>query len=145
MFCNLRGSKNCLLQGWRSEAINSLGITIICWGDLFTTQIECVLYEGSVFPVCTALSCPWCSWGPHSVLSNSDHLDLTEFYLTWKWHIIFCVFHNSQAIWPKDRHAWQYLLLQNLTKLGVHWVCAGCNKPAMCKAHLGHTEQSASP
>lgn len=79
------------------------------------------------------------------VLCNSDHLDLAEFYLVWKWHIIFCVFHNSQAIWPNDRHAWQYLLLQSLTKLGVYWVCAGCNKLATCKAHLGHIEQSASP
>lgn len=35
-------------------------------------------------------------------------------------------FHNSQAMWPKDHHAWQHLLLHSLTKLGVHWVCVDC-------------------
>lgn len=64
----------------------------------------------------------------------------------WKWQVIFYGFHNSQAIWPNDRHAWQQLLLHSLAKLGVtHWVCAGCNKSAMCRARLGHIERNTPP
>lgn len=53
----------------------------------------------------------------------------------------FYGFQNSQALWPDDRHAPQQLLLHSLTKLGVHWVCAGRNRLAMCKAHLGHIRE----
>lgn len=51
------------------------------------------------------------------------------------WHFWF---HNSQAMWPNDRHAWQQLLLQSLTKLGVHWVCVGCKTSNMQYAFRTH-------
>lgn len=127
----------------------------VCRGGLFTTWIEWALCEEPVSPACIVLRCQWCSRGPCSALHNFDQLlhshpprsimVLMVFYLMWKWHVIFYGFHNSQAIWPDDHHAQQLLLPHSLTKLGVHWVCAGCNKLAMCRAHLGHTRRHASP
>lgn len=146
-FCNLRGGKNCLLQGWRNEAIYSLGIMTVCRGGLFTMWIEWAPREEPVSPGCPALCCPQGSWAPSN---NSNQLlhghptrpitVLMEFYLMmWKWHVIFFYgFHNSQAIWPNDHRAQQELLPHSLTKLGVRWVCAGCNELAMYRAHLGH-------
>lgn len=107
----------------------------VCRGSLFTTQIKWALYEEPASPSCTPLCSQQRSWGPHSALPNSDQLSqscpqrcmtvLMEFYLIWEWLDISSAFHNSQAMWPNDRHAWQQLLLHSLTKLGVHWVCAG--------------------
>lgn len=98
------------------------------------TQIEWALYEEPVFPSCTALCSQQCSWGPCSALPHSDQLSqncpqrcvrvLMDFYLMRD--DISYGFHNSQAMWPKDHHAWQHLLLHSLTKLGVHWVCVDC-------------------
>lgn len=98
------------------------------------TQIEWALYEEPVFPSCTALCSQQCSWGPRSALPNSDQLSqncpqrcvrvLMDFYLMRD--DISYGFHNSQAMWPKDRHAWQHPLPHSLTKLGVHWVCVDC-------------------
>lgn len=115
----------------------------VCRGSLFMTQIEQALYEEPASSSCTALCSQQCSWGSSapSGLLNSDQLSqrcvtvLMELYLMQEWCDISYGFHNSQAMWPNNCHAWQQLLLHSLTKLGVHWVgvywvcvhCKTCN------------------
>lgn len=106
----------------------------VCRGSLFVTQTEWALYEEPASPSCTAFCSQQCSWGSSapSALPNSTQPSqrcvtvLMLFYLMQEWCDISYGFHNSQAMWPNDHHTWQQLLLHSLTKLGVHWVCAGC-------------------
>lgn len=66
------GGKNCLLQGWKNEAIHSLGVTTVCRGGLLTTWIARPAYEKPISPGFTLV--PVVLWGPRSAFHNSDEL-----------------------------------------------------------------------
>lgn len=104
------------------------------WGACIS-QLHCPLLPAVLLraTLSTAQLCPASTELPSEMRDSANGVLLMR-----EWLGICYGFHNSQAMWPKDRHAWQQLLLHSLTKLGVHWVCVGfrtCNVQCTFRIH----------